>query len=158
MANDIVHIIVEVVLFLGAVMWAGSLISFIYYDRKCNVEVDASLVDVRISLEGREYYDKLGNWVVDKAYYPSYRYKYGHQWYTGESKLQLGFWTTHKPREYKIGEKKKIYISASDPTMCIHSRFRTSKKMIALGVGYFAGMCFCLLVFVFFLFFFPNII
>ena len=34
MANDIVHIIVEVVLFLGVVMWAGSLISLIYYDRK----------------------------------------------------------------------------------------------------------------------------
>ena len=94
------------------------ILRYIYHIRKCTIKVPAVVVSIEIrgSMQSRRH----------RLYYPTYRYKVGHWWYTAQSSVAFPYWYD-KPK-LKVGEKKDIWVCKSNHKFCIPDEYKHLKN------------------------------
>ena len=99
--------------------------------RKCNIRVSATITDIELEIDYRKRV----------SYYPTYRYKIEHWWYTAKSHKEIPYWMD-KPK-YKVGDKMDILVFEYDRKFCITADYADFRKMhgeffggiLAIGLG-----------------------
>ena len=92
--------------------------------RKCNIRVSATITDIELEIDYRKRV----------SYYPTYRYKIEHWWYTAKPQVTISYYT--KKPKYKIGDKMDILVCRSDHEFCIPAEYVDLKKVPDdLGLG-----------------------
>ena len=94
-----------------------ALLRHIYYIKKCTIKVSAVVEAIEASHAG--YYKP-------PLFYPIYRYKVEHWWYTARSQVEIPFW--YKKPKLKIGDTAYIWVCPSNHKVCIPEEYRNNKS------------------------------